>query len=295
MEYNEYISFDYNRNEEKPKEKDPEHTPFLGWWTSEGDRIEAKEISYEDDDEIQYFVNSAIIAPKGISIRYEYDDSIDEGKKDELRITLREAYIRKGKKCFEPTKEKCPFSLTELEQDEQFQSELKKVKEKNKKIKPRISPSSDKILFYKENSSLRKDTIDFITEHLTTLRCTDCKQKHHPLQCEISQTMKKSCNICKSTLHNTTECLLNSPSPRNGIKVCFKCGKIGHLYCVSATIQEPYFFGNDNDPQDPDIDLTSPESLSYTYHNPLVLTGRQESILIKNKNFYDDDDSDLIF
>ena len=56
MEYNDYISFNYNRSEEKPKKKDPENTPFLGWWTSEGDRIEAKEISYEDD-EIQYFVN----------------------------------------------------------------------------------------------------------------------------------------------------------------------------------------------------------------------------------------------
>ena len=292
MEYNDYISFNYNRSEEKPKKKDPENTPFLGWWTSEGDRIEAKEISYEDD-EIQYFVNSAVIAPKGISIKYEYDDSSDEGKKDELRITLRDAYKRKGKKCFEPIKENCPFSLTELEQDEHFQSELKKVKEKNKKRKPLISSSSDKILFYKENSSLRKDTLDFITEHLTTPLCSYCKQKHHPFQCERSQKMKKSCDLCKSTLHNTTECLLNNPLPRNGIKVCFKCGKIGHLYCVSATIQEPYFFGNDNDPQDPDIDLTSPESLSYTYHNPCVLTGRQESILIKNKNFYDEEDSEF--
>lgn len=288
MDYNDYISMNYSKNEDKPKKKEPNHTPFYGWWTAEGDTIEANEV-YEDD-KIQYFISSEIRCPEGFQIKYD-NGEYHERNNDDSKTSLRAEYKRKGMKCFEPTKGNCVGSITELEEDEHFQSELKKVKEMNKKIKPKISSSSDKIKFYKEYPFPKK-TFQLYNEYLTTPPCSYCQQKHSLEQCEVYSKIDKKCILCNSNLHNASECLLNDASSQKAIKFCFKCGKFGHLYCLSLPIKEHIFLGNSIDPENSDIDRSSIEL--HTFHNSALLTDAKPSVLIHNKNFYDSDDDFII-
>lgn len=256
-------SSDFNKSQDEEK---PEETPFI------------------------YFINYPIQIPVGYKI--VKNKNFFENKEN-LKNSLKQEYFQYKQKIFtdiNPNNENetCVNSL----QNKNLVKKLDEIKQKNKLIRPTITFTENFIPFVQRIKNEKPPN------DIKTNKCSFCGENHLLFAC--NEYKKKigqlNCTLCHQNKHTQNECLLKKDENKESNKWCFKCGKLGHLYCLSEEAKsKTYYFEDDNnnnnykedDECDMQINIT-------TFHNALTLVGAEKSKLIQDKNFYDSDDDIVI-
>lgn len=281
LEIDSYFEFNYEKSETLNRSVEGG-----GWGSSDFNKSQEEEKIEETP--FMYFINYPIQIPVGYKI--VKNKNFFENKEN-FKNSLKQEYLQYNRKNFTDIKsntenENCLNSL----RNKNLVKKLDEIKQKNKLIRPTISFTENFIPF------VQRIKIEKPPNDINTNKCNFCGENHLLFECNeyTNKIEQLKCNLCHQNKHTQNECLLKKDENRESNKWCFKCGKLGHLYCLSEEAKtKTYYFEDDNNLNIEDDECDMQINIT-TFHNALTLVGAEKSKLIQDKNFYDSDDDIII-